>query len=175
PSLCPYTTLFRSVLSKISSPFLIKFSANVLSLMSLAFIFTLKKAPATAAFAHIIPTAPSDREDAKPDRIISCITSIDSYAVFITLNGTSAAYFVAFSIASALNCFSSSVSFGILNPSIILLKALVSSSTKFNKVVLYCCPLTAQSEKNSHLSSQPLLCPDRLATIVPKATPSVPT
>src|SRR5438552_1391256 len=92
----------------------------------------------------------------------------------MTFNGTSAACFVASSIAAVRAAFSSGELLGSANASITLLNAFVSSSTSDNNSSLSCCAFTAQLLKYSSLSSQPRLPAERFATIPPNDAPSAP-
>ena len=125
--------------------------------MSFALMRTLKYAPSTAVLAHKTPTPASESELGIPSFTMVCIIFIELYAVSITCKGISVAYFVASSMASFLVSFSSVVPLGILKPKIILLKALVSSSTKNSNLFLKACPFSAYLEKCFHCSSQPAL------------------
>src|SRR5436190_21381493 len=92
----------------------------------------------------------------------------------MTFNGTSAAYFVACSIAADRAAFSSADSLGKANASITLLNAAVSSSTSDSNSSLSCCAFTAQLLKYSSLSSQPRFPAERFATIPPNDAPKAP-
>ena len=56
----------------------------------------------------------------------------------------------------------------------ILSNAAVSSSTRARSLFITACPLSAQSENSFHLASQPALCEERFATMVPRAAASAP-
>ena len=56
----------------------------------------------------------------------------------------------------------------------ISLNAWVSLSTRSNNLFWQAIPLWPHLEKNSHLSSHPLLCADKFATIVARADPKTP-
>ena len=58
--------------------------------------------------------------------------------------------------------------------SMIFANASVSSSTSLSSLSITSWPLSAQSENSFHLSSQPRLWADRLATIVPRAAARAP-
>ena len=103
------------------------------------------------------------------------ITSIDSRERSITRKGICMAYFDACCMAACRAVFSVSLLLGRLKPSMILLKARVSSSTRNNSSSFNVCPFSAQSEYSFQLSSHPLLWEERLATMVPSETPSEPT
>src|SRR5882724_7038569 len=92
----------------------------------------------------------------------------------MTFKGTSAAYFVASSIAAVRATFSSVDSLDNPKASITLLNAAVSSSTSDSNSSLSCCAFTAQSLKYSSLSSQPRFPAERFATIPPSDAPNAP-
>src|SRR5947209_3761412 len=120
------------------------------------------------------PTPTSETEAGFPLSAISASNAYDLDAVAITFRGTSAAYFVAASIAADRAVFSSADSFGSANASITLLNAAVSSSTSDSNSSLSCCALTAQPLKYSSLSSQPRFPAERFATIPPNDAPKAP-
>ena len=120
------------------------------------------------------PTPTSEIETGFPFSAISASNAYDFDAVSMTFRGTSAAYFVAASIAAERAVFSSADSFGSANESITLLNAAVSSSTSDSNSSLSCCALTAQLLKYSSLSSQPRFPAERFATIPPNDAPNAP-
>src|SRR5688572_17908947 len=162
-------------LFSISRPRWIISVTKVLSSQLDALIRTFIYAPITELRAQSAPTPASETEFGLPVSAIAFITSMLLKLVSITLNGTSIAILVASCIALFLKLFSSSVLFGNVKAAMIRLNALVSASTRPNNSLLRASAFSAQLLNSSHLSSQPFLCEERLATIPAKAIPSDPT
>src|SRR5947208_13916274 len=137
-------------------------------------ILTFSAAPSIHARMASAPTPTSETEAGFPLSAISASNAYDLDAVSITCRVTSAAYFVAASIAAERAVFSSADSFGSANESITLLNAAVSSSTSDSNSSLSCCALTAQLLKYSSLSSQPRFPAERFATMPPSDAPNAP-
>src|SRR5438874_13286962 len=135
---------------------------------------TFNAAPSIHARVASAPTPTSEMEAGFPFSAISASNAYDFDAVSITFKGTSAACFVATSIAAQRAVFSSADTFGSANASITLLKAALSSSTSDSNSSLSRCALTAQLLKYSSFSSQPRFPAERFATIPPNDAPNAP-
>src|SRR5262249_34744155 len=119
-------------------------------------------------------TPMSEIEAGFPLSAISASNACDFDAVSMTFKGTSAAYFVAASIAAERAIFSSADSLGSANESITLLKAAVSSSPSEINSSLSFCSLSDQSLKYSSLSPHPRFPAERFATMPPNDAPNAP-
>ena len=135
---------------------------------------TLSAAPRTAARAARAPTPASVTEAGFPSEAMARNSGNASAAARAVFRGTWLAYSVAASMAAARCSFSLSVPLGRLMAALMRLKAAVSSSTSDSRRCISACPESAASENSFQRSSQPDLCADRLATIVPSAAPRAP-